>query len=153
MNIDEIKDLIKAVSDSELSVFDYREGDVNISLQKGNAQLLAAVENNETGNIKVGTVTNNAESNIDTSDKELEKPVEGVVVKSPLVGTVYLSDEEGGTPLVSVGDTVKRGQTLAIVEAMKLMNEIVSELDGVVKKVLVENGQTVEYDQGLFVIG
>lgn len=148
MNIGEIKELINAVSDSELTALDYQEGNVNICLRKGTE--IAEVEK------KAFSVT--AESVQEkTEAKEFQEPIkkvpEGNIVKSPLVGTVYLSAEEGGEPLVSIGDTVKKGQTLAIVEAMKLMNEIGSDFDGVVREVLVENGQTVEYDQELFVIG
>ena len=68
----------------------------------------------------------------------------------PLVGIFYAAPEEGAEPFVKVGDTVKKGQTLAIVEAMKLMNEIESEVDGVVTEVLAENGQAVEFGQELF---
>ena len=81
---------------------------------------------------------------------EQKEVLTGNVINSPLVGTVYLAPEEGAKPFVQVGDTVKKGQVVAIVEAMKLMNEIESEFDGVVTKVLVENEQTVEYGQPLF---
>ena len=77
----------------------------------------------------------------------------GQVVKSPLVGTFYTAPSEDADPFVQVGDQVKSGQTLAIVEAMKLMNEIESEYTGEIKEVLVENGQMVEYGQPLFRIG
>ena len=69
-----------------------------------------------------------------------------------MVGTVYLAPEEGAKPFVQVGDTVKKGQVVAIVEAMKLMNDIESDFDGEVAEILVENGQPVEYGQPLFVI-
>ena len=75
---------------------------------------------------------------------------EGMIVKSPLVGTFYAAPSEDAAPFVSVGDLVKKGQTLAIVEAMKLMNEIESDFDGKVAEVYVENGQAVEYGQPLF---
>lgn len=74
----------------------------------------------------------------------------GKFVLSPLVGTFYAAPAEDAEPFVAVGDTVKKGQTLAIVEAMKLMNEIESEYDGVIEEVLVENGRPVEYNQPLF---
>ena len=67
-----------------------------------------------------------------------------------MVGTFYAAPAEDAEPFVAVGDTVKKGQTLAIVEAMKLMNEIESEYDGVIEEVLVENGRPVEYNQPLF---
>ena len=77
----------------------------------------------------------------------------GHIVKSPMVGTFYRASAPGAKPFVEVGDTVKSGQTLCIVEAMKLMNEIESDKDGIVKAVLVETGQPVEYGEPLFVIG
>lgn len=77
---------------------------------------------------------------------------EGNMVKSPLVGTFYAAPAEDAEPFVKVGDHVKKGQTLAIVEAMKLMNEIESDYDGVVTAILVQNGDTVEYGMPLFCI-
>lgn len=76
----------------------------------------------------------------------------GNAVKSPLVGTFYAASAPGAEPFVKVGDTVKKGQVLGIVEAMKLMNEIESEYDGVVKSILVEDGNLVEYGQEMFII-
>ncbi|EGK71578.1 Biotin carboxyl carrier protein of acetyl-CoA carboxylase [Methyloversatilis universalis FAM5] len=78
---------------------------------------------------------------------------EGHVVKSPMVGSFYRSATPGGKAFVDVGQTVSIGETLCIIEAMKLMNEIESDAAGVVKAILVENGQPVEYGQPLFVIG
>lgn len=73
-------------------------------------------------------------------------------VTSPMVGTFYRAPSPGADPFVQVGDTVKEGQTLCIIEAMKLLNEIESDVAGVVKEILVENGQAVEYGQPLFVV-
>jgi acetyl-CoA carboxylase biotin carboxyl carrier protein len=78
---------------------------------------------------------------------------EGHVVRSPMVGTFYRSASPSAKPFVEVGDTVKKGQPICIIEAMKLMNEIESDADGVVKAVLVDNGQPVEYGEPLIVIG
>ena len=78
---------------------------------------------------------------------------EGHVVKSPMVGTFYRSSSPGSKSFVEVGDTVKEGDPLCIVEAMKLMNEIEADASGVVKAILVENGQPVEFGQPLFVLG
>jgi acetyl-CoA carboxylase biotin carboxyl carrier protein len=77
---------------------------------------------------------------------------QGHVVTSPMVGTFYRAPSPGADPFVQVGDTVKEGQTLCIIEAMKLLNEIESDVAGVVKEILVDNGQAVEYGQPLFVI-
>jgi len=78
---------------------------------------------------------------------------EGHVVKSPMVGTFYRAGAPGSKPFVEVGDTVQSGDPLCIIEAMKLMNEIEADQAGVVKAILVENGQAVEYGQPLVVIG
>ena len=78
---------------------------------------------------------------------------EGHIVKSPMVGTFYRSPSPGSPSFIEVGQTVSEGQTLCIIEAMKLLNEIESDAAGVVKKILVESGQPVEYGQPLFVIG
>lgn len=78
---------------------------------------------------------------------------EGHVIKSPMVGTFYRSSSPGATSFVELGQEVKEGQTLCIIEAMKLLNEIESDKAGVVKQILVESGQPVEYGQPLFVIG
>ena len=78
---------------------------------------------------------------------------EGQVVKSPMVGTFYRSASPGSDPFVEIGSAVKTGETLCIVEAMKLLNEIESDCSGTVKAILVENGQPVEYGEPLFIIG
>jgi acetyl-CoA carboxylase biotin carboxyl carrier protein len=78
---------------------------------------------------------------------------EGHVVKSPMVGTFYRAASPGAAAFVDVGDSVKEGDTLCIVEAMKLMNEIEADASGVVKAILVENGQPVEFGQPLFLLG
>ena len=82
-----------------------------------------------------------------------QEETSGEAVKSPMVGTAYLSAEPGGKPFVSAGDAVKAGDTLVIVEAMKVMNPITAPAGGVVKKILISDGQPVEFDQPLIVIG
>ncbi|SPJ16485.1 acetyl CoA carboxylase, BCCP subunit [Burkholderiales bacterium] len=81
------------------------------------------------------------------------EPDAGHIVKSPMVGTFYRSPGPDAKPFVEVGQTVKPGDTLCIIEAMKLLNEIEAEVSGVIREILVENGQAVEYGQALFVIG
>lgn len=138
METSEIKELINSISKSSINIFDFEENGVKLHLEKGGIQ-----------NAEVITT-----SNIIKKDNEILEEVEeersGNVISSPLVGTVYMAPGEGEEPFVREGDTVKKGQVVAIVEAMKLMNEIESEFDGVVKKILVENAQTVEYGQPLF---
>lgn len=140
MEYRELVELIKTVSDSNIVDFKYEQGDTKIIMCSGEVQTEPA---------KVKTVVK--ETTAEPVKTEAPKPV-GNVVKSPLVGTFYVAPAEGAEPFVKVGDTVKKGQTLAIVEAMKLMNEIESDFDGVVSEVFVENGKMVEYGQPLFSI-
>lgn len=88
----------------------------------------------------------------DESAPEEPRSVNGTVQKSSLVGTVYLAPQEGRDPFVSVGSEVKKGDTVCIIESMKMLNEIPAERDGRITAVLVSNEETVEYGQGLFVI-
>ena len=89
----------------------------------------------------------------DDLDDEEDDDEKGHVVKSPMVGTFYRSASPGSDAFVEVGSTIKVGDTLCIVEAMKLLNEIESDCAGTVKKILVDNGQPVEYGEPLFIIG
>jgi acetyl-CoA carboxylase biotin carboxyl carrier protein len=90
---------------------------------------------------------------LDDDPEEDDDLPAGQVVKSPMVGTFYRAASPGSDPFVEIGSTVKAGDTLCIVEAMKLLNEIESDWAGVVKAILVENGQPVEYGEPLFIIG
>ena len=87
-------------------------------------------------------------------DNQVEEEIEisKKVVKSPIVGTAYLASEPGAKPFVSVGKKIKKGETIMIVEAMKTMNHVPSSLDGTVKKICVEDGQPIEYDQVLIIL-
>lgn len=99
----------------------------------------------------------NVKLNIECDEEIKERPVvieqkkpEGKIIKSPLVGTFYAAPTEDAKPFVNVGDEIQKGQVLAIVEAMKLMNEIESDFNGKLVEILVENGENVEYGQPLF---
>ena len=137
MEYEQLMKLIKTVSDSSLSSFQMEEKEFKISMKK-----------NIQGQVVMQSVQAPA-----VPQSEQEEPVkEGNIVKAPLVGTFYASSSPEGEPFVKVGDTVKKGQVLGIIEAMKLMNEIESEYDGVVEEILIENESLVEYAQPLFVI-
>jgi acetyl-CoA carboxylase biotin carboxyl carrier protein len=84
---------------------------------------------------------------------EQAAPVAANALRSPMVGTAYLSGEPGAEPFIKVGDKVKKGQTLLIIEAMKVMNPIAAAADGTVQQILIENAQPVEFDQPLVVVG
>lgn len=145
MEIENLIRLIETVSASELTGLKYEENGVKLHLtkKKGQVQVVAAPE------ISTGIEGAVAAAEVPSVTAD-SAPSGGKLVKSPLVGTFYAAPAEDAAPFVAVGDTVKKGQTLAIVEAMKLMNEIESEFDGIIEEILVENGQAVEYGQPLF---
>ena len=145
MEFENLLTLIKTVSDSELTEFAYEENGSSIHLKKKKETVDIPVMGLE--NMQTAGNTRLKESDI--VQQKSDEP-EGQIVKSPLVGTFYAAPSEDAEPFVSVGDSVKKGQTLAIVEAMKLMNEIESDFDGKVAELYVENGQAVEYGQPLF---
>lgn len=158
MKVEQVLELVKAVSDSELTEFKYEEDGVKLSLKKTSdkiVQVPAPAAPVAAPVIAPAVMPAGAEAQA----AEAAAPAEGEndksagnVVKSPLVGTFYAAPAEDAEPYVKVGDSVKEGQVLAIVEAMKLMNEIESDFTGTVKEILVENGQGVEFGQPLFVI-
>lgn len=142
-------ELIKTVSDSNLTQFQIEEDGFKLSM-KTDKQSKVVVQKQESVPKEIQSV---AMDEIKPAEQKEIKKAEGNVVKSPLVGTFYSASTPDSAPFVKVGDTVKKGQVLGIVEAMKLMNEIESEFDGVVKEIQIENEQVVEYGQPLFVIG
>lgn len=156
MELDKIITLIKTVSDSNLTQFSLEEGNLKISMKtdKQTKVISAPVMPLPTAGESVPSAVISAAEEVQKAEALVgcETEPEGNVVKSPLVGTFYNAPSPEAEAFVKPGDTVKKGQVLGIVEAMKLMNEIESEFDGVVKQVLVENEQVVEYGQPLFVI-
>lgn len=154
MEFENLVKLIETVSASGLTGFQYEEKGMKIKLSKdvsGSAQVVSAADAKEQ-TIQSEDVfkTQETQSISVTETAETGAQPEGKLIRSPLVGTFYAAPAEDADAFVSVGDIVKKGQTLAIVEAMKLMNEIESEFDGVIEEVLAENGQPVEYNQPLF---
>lgn len=149
MTIDEIIKLVQAVSDNGLTGFEYEEGNARLVLKKkkeGGITLSAPIMPDPgVGSGEAAVMANQAASCQSALDIGSDK-----VVTSPLVGTFYSSSSPDAEPFVKVGDTVRKGQVLGIIEAMKLMNEIESEYDGVVEAVLVGNEDVVEFGQPLF---
>lgn len=161
MKVEQVLELVKAVSDSELTEFKYEEDGVKLSLKKTSDKIVQvpapaapviapAVMPAAPAPVPAGAEAQAADAEVPAA-AENDIPA-GNIVKSPLVGTFYAAPAEDAEPYVKVGDSVKEGQVLAIVEAMKLMNEIESDFTGTVKEILVENGQGVEFGQPLFVI-
>lgn len=144
MNVEQIVELIQAVSASSIGELNYEEGNLKISLKK---------EENKTVLTSAEPVSCAVPKPMVVSETKAELPAaDEKVIKSPLVGTFYAAPAENAESFIKVGDQVQEGKVLGIVEAMKLMNEIESEFDGVIEKILVENGETVEYGQPLFVV-
>lgn len=160
MKVEQVLELIKAVSDSELTEFKYEQEGVKLSLKKTSEKIVqvqapaapVAAPVIAPAVMPAAPAPLNAAADNAAETAQSDVP-SGNVVKSPLVGTFYAAPSEDAEPYVKVGDRVKEGQVLAIVEAMKLMNEIESDFTGTVKEILVENGQGVEFGQPLFVIG
>ena len=149
MDTENLIRLIQAVSDSALTGFRDEEGGVRVHLTKKKEQ----VTGNAVEFLMPEEPSKRSDKEIGQMKTDLAKDGQGQLVVSPLVGVFYAAPSEEAAPFVQVGDRVKKGQTLGIVEAMKLMNNIESEYDGTVTEILVKNGQNVEYNQPLFRIG
>ena len=153
MEVSPFIELMNAVSEAGLTDFCYEENGVSVKIKKHPEKKIVASAPVEM--ISPAAVAAPLQVCADTSvsaDTDVSEEVTGNIVKSPLVGTFYSASSPDAAPYVQVGDMVKKGQVLGIVEAMKLMNEIESEFDGTVKAILVKNGDLVEFDQPMFVI-
>tara|TARA_B100000579_G_scaffold225676_1_gene184794 strand:- start:28 stop:453 length:426 start_codon:yes stop_codon:yes gene_type:complete len=140
MKIDKklIKQLVDHLSEFNLSELEYQEGQVKIKVSKATKGI---------EQIKSAAIVSPNKTVLNKSDES-----DGIRVKSPIIGTAYLAPEPGAKKFVEVGDKVKKGQTIMIVEAMKTMNHVPSTSDGTVTKILVNDGQPVEFGQPLIVL-
>ena len=140
MKIDKklIKELVDHLKEFELTELEYQDGQTKIKVSKASKGI-------EIG--KTSSIVSPNKSVLKSSDDS-----EGVRVKSPIIGTAYLAPEPGAKKFVEIGDKIKKGQTVMIVEAMKTMNHVPSTSDGEVKKILIEDGQPVEFGQTLILL-
>ena len=152
VKIEEMKELIQAVSDSEVDEFKYSDDKCSVRISKNKTQFVTAEAVPAPAGPLAPPPAPAAAPAAPAVQEESEAVIEGNQVKAPLVGTFYAAPSEGADPFVSVGDKVEKGQVIGIVEAMKLMNEVESEFAGTVAEILVENGEMVEYGQPLVVI-
>jgi acetyl-CoA carboxylase biotin carboxyl carrier protein len=138
MKIDKklIKELVGNLNEFRLTELEYQEGDKKIKVSKWAPP-------------SVEKISTNVKSN---NTKAVLNEEEGIRVKSPIIGTAYMSPEPGAKKFIEVGDKVKKGQTIMIVEAMKTMNHVPTTSDGTVKKILVNDGQPVEFGQSLIIL-
>ena len=133
-----IKELVDNLKEFELTELEYQDGQTKIKVSKASK---------ESELVKTSAVVSPNKSVLKSSDES-----EGIRVKSPIIGTAYLAPEPGAKKFVEVGDKIKKGQTVMIVEAMKTMNHVPSTADGIVKKILIEDGQPVEFGQTLVLL-
>ena len=155
MNLNEIKDLMAQFDQSSLKEFSYKNGTDELVFSKNEAKLVAETSPAPQPVVPAAapTVAPQAQTTpaveAVSESNTTESVAEGDLVESPLVGVAYLAAGPDKTNFVSIGDTVKKGQTLVIIEAMKVMNEIPAPKDGVVTEILVENEEMVEFGKGL----
>ncbi len=140
MKIDKklIKELVENLKEFNLTELEYQDGQTKIKVSKSSKSLESST---------TSAVVSPNKSVLKNNDDS-----EGIRVKSPIIGTAYLAPEPGAKKFVKVGDKIKKGQTVMIVEAMKTMNHVPSTNDGEVKKILVEDGQAVEFGQTLVIL-
>jgi acetyl-CoA carboxylase biotin carboxyl carrier protein len=166
MDLNQIKQILDLVREHELSEFEIEHDGLRLKVRKdvngahvitlpapvAPAVVLAGTAASGAAAASVPTPVATTPGATVAADAPADTEIELAVVKSPIVGTFYRSSEPGTSPFVDIGTTVKKGQVLCIIEAMKLMNEIDSEYDGEVVNIYVENGQPVQYGERLFAI-
>ena len=130
-----IKELVNCLEENKLTELEYSEKDTKIKV--------ARISTNDVNKIQVAQ---------NTQEIKIEKKISGTEIKSPIIGTAYLAPEPGGKKFVDVGKKIKKGDTVMIVEAMKTMNHVPSTKDGIVKDIVVEDGQPVEFGQTLLIL-
>lgn len=149
MDLRKLKTLIDLVADSGIAELEMTEGEDKVRIVRSSTnvapQVFAAPQVAAPAPVVTAAPAAVAPAPV------AAEPV-GHIVKSPMVGTFYRSSAPGSAPFVSIGTSVKEGETVCIIEAMKLLNEIETDASGVIKEILVENGQAVEYGQPLFII-
>ncbi len=153
MDLRKLKTLLDLVSESNIAELEVTEGESTVRIVKSVPPVYMPAVAPE-AQLTTFTQTAPAASMVPVENAAPVAPAPNVhLLTSPMVGTFYRASSPGAEPFVQIGDTVREGQTLCIIEAMKLLNEIEADKAGVVKEICVENGQAVEFGQTLFVIG
>ena len=155
LNFNQIKELIKEIDSSSLRVFELENSDIRLKLSKNEDNYLYKendfnIDKNNDSKSFIKTLDNSSEEIIIKDEEVIDKNL--TLVKSPLVGTYYSSSTPGGKPYVEVGSKVKKGDVLCIVEAMKIMNDITSDIDGEIIEVLRSDEEIIEFGMELFKI-
>ncbi|MCB9261050.1 MAG: acetyl-CoA carboxylase biotin carboxyl carrier protein [Flavobacteriales bacterium] len=156
MDLKEIQQLVRLISASEVDQLEINNKDFSIKIKKntGKGQFVsvAAAPQIQIPQVATAPAAPAVAAAPAPSAPKAEEAVVGVEIKSPMIGTFYRSSSPDKPPFVQVGDEIRVGQTLCIVEAMKLFNEIESEISGKIVKILVDDASPVEYDQPLFIV-
>jgi len=147
MDIRKVKKLIELLEASDIAEIEIHEGEESVRISRHGTLPPAPVA----APASVAAAPAPAPAPAEPAEEQ-EPEMEGHVIRSPMVGTFYRAPSPGAKPFVTEGQSVKPGDTLCIIEAMKILNQIESDAAGVVKRILVENGQPVEYNQPLFII-
>lgn len=145
MDIRKIKKLIEIIEESDIAEIEITEGEESVRINRYSSKFAPAAP------IATAPVAVAPAAASVASDPAPSEP-SGHTVKSPMVGTFYRSASPGSAPFIEVGQSVKEGDTLCIIEAMKILNQIEADKTGVIKQILIEDAQSVEYDQALFII-
>ena len=157
MDLRKLKKLIDLVQESGIAELEVKEGEESVRITRAvGTQQTVYLPQGAMGNMHVEAAGSGTAGRLLETEAVADAgrvPVDGHTVKSPMVGTFYRSATPGGKAFVDIGQSVTEGDTLCIIEAMKLMNEIEADKTGVIRQILAENGQAVEYGQPLFVIG
>ena len=149
LSLDEVRGLMEAFSSSGLTSFSLKDGDFELSLSSEKPEQVYVCPPAAPAGVPAPAAAPAAQPSAPAAKEE---EISGNVVKSPIVGTFYASAAPDKPPYVTVGKTVQEDDVLFIIESMKLMNEVTSEFNGTVEKILVQNGQAVEYGQPIMVI-
>ena len=156
MELKEIKELIKLVSESGVSEIEVERGDFKVSIKKNTEKITVAQAAPVYQSMPVAAPVVSSATSFPTEKMEAQTSTPAVsnliTVKSPMIGTFYKTPSPDKPSFVNIGDEIKPGKVLCIIEAMKLFNEIESEISGKIVKILVENASPVEYDQPLFLV-
>jgi acetyl-CoA carboxylase biotin carboxyl carrier protein len=157
MELKEIKELIKLVSEAGVSEVEVERGDFKIAIKKTDDRTVVVHQNPTVYAAPVQTSQPMANAHTTEKIEAIAVKSESVTgnfitIKSPMIGTYYKSSSPDKAPFLQIGDEIKPGQVLCIIEAMKLFNEIEAEISGKIVKILVENASPVEYDQPLFLV-
>tara|TARA_Y100001970_G_scaffold277090_1_gene380771 strand:- start:1657 stop:2106 length:450 start_codon:yes stop_codon:yes gene_type:complete len=146
MDLRKVKKLIELLEESGLSEIEITEGDDKVRITKSSKEKLESTVSHTSNETEVTTITNPTEDIKPRNNNGFHE------VKAPMIGTFYQSSEPDAEAFVKVGDPISEGDTLCIIEAMKMMNKIESDISGTIERILVQNGDPVEFDQLLFLV-